>query len=60
MGGRIARPCSESGKSPPTDYIRDMLDAADPVLLQPCFERMEQLLAAPPLRQTFARLGDRT
>jgi hypothetical protein len=36
-----------------------MLDAAVPVLLQPCFERMEQLLAAPPLRQTYARLGDR-
>jgi hypothetical protein len=47
------------GKIPSDNYIRDMLDAADPVLLQPCFERMEQLLAAPPLRQTFARLGDR-
>jgi hypothetical protein len=47
------------GKIPSDNYIRDMLDAADPVLLQPCFEHMEQLLAAPPLRQTFARLGDR-
>jgi hypothetical protein len=27
---------------------------------QPCFERMEQLLAAPPLRQAFGRFGDRT
>jgi hypothetical protein len=35
------------GKIPSDNYIRDMLDAADPVLLQPCFERMEQLLTAP-------------
>ena len=47
------------GKIPCDNYTRDMLDAADPALLQPCFERMEQLLAAPPLRQAFARLGDR-
>ena len=48
------------GKIPCDNYIRDVLDAADPALLQPCFERMEQLLAAPPLRQAFARLGERT
>jgi hypothetical protein len=47
------------GKIPSDNYIRDMLDGADPALLQPCFERMEQLLAAPPLRATFARLDDR-
>ena len=47
-------------KIPSDNYIRDMLDAANPALLQPCFERMEQLLAAPPLRQAFARLGGRT
>jgi hypothetical protein len=47
------------GKIPSDNYIRDMLDGADPALLQPCFERMEQLLAAPPLHQAFARLGDR-
>ena len=47
------------GKIPSDNYIRDMLGAVDPVLLQPCFERMEQLLGAPPLRQTFARPGDR-
>src|SRR3984957_13493001 len=47
-------------KIPSDNYIRDMLDAADPALLQPCFERMEQLLAAPPLRQAFGRLGERT
>jgi len=47
------------GKIPSDNYIRDMLDGADPALLQPCFERMEQLLAAPPLRQAFARLDDR-
>jgi hypothetical protein len=48
------------GKIPSDNYIRDMLDAADPALLQPCFERMEQLLAAPPLRAAFGRLGERT
>ena len=47
------------GKIPSDNYIRDMLDGADPALLQPGFERMEQLLAAPPLRQAFGRLGDR-
>jgi hypothetical protein len=47
------------GKIPSDNYIRDVLDAADPALLQPCFERIEQLLANPPLRQDFAKLGDR-
>ena len=47
------------GKIPSDNYIRDMLDGADPMLLQPCFERMEELLAATPLRQAFTRLGDR-
>jgi hypothetical protein len=47
------------GKIPSDNYIRDMLDAADPALLQPCFARMEQLLATAPLRQAFARLDDR-
>src|ERR1700730_18536292 len=47
-------------KIPSDNYIRDMLDAADPALLQPCFERMEQMLAAPPLRAAFGRLGERT
>jgi hypothetical protein len=47
------------GKIPSDNYIRDMLDGADPALLQPCFERMEQLLAAPALRQAFGRLSDR-
>ena len=47
-------------KIPSDNYIRDMLDAADPALLQPCFERLEQLLAAPPLRAAFGRLGERT
>ena len=48
------------GKIPSDNYIRDMLDAADPALLAPCFERMETLLAEPPLRQAFGRLGGRT
>src|ERR1700689_3080554 len=47
-------------KIPSDNYIRDMLDGADPALLQPCFERMEQLLATAPLRQAFGRLADRT
>ena len=32
----------------------------DPALLQPCFERLETLLAEPPMRQAFGRLGGRT
>src|ERR1035437_9522639 len=28
-------------KIPSDNYIRDMLDAADPALLTPCFERLE-------------------
>jgi hypothetical protein len=37
-----------------------MLDEADPALLAPCFERLESLLAEPPLRQAFGRLGGRS
>jgi hypothetical protein len=48
------------GKIPSDNYIRDMLDEADPALLRPCFESMETLLAEPPLRRAFARLGGRT
>ena len=47
-------------KIPSDNYIRDMLDLADPALLRPCFERVEHLLAQPPLRQAFGRLGGRT
>src|SRR5215467_6366191 len=47
-------------KIPSDNYIRDMLDEADPALLAPCFERLEALLAEPPLRQAFGRLGGRT
>src|SRR5271170_2512210 len=50
----------EIAKIPSDNYIRDMLDEADPALLRPCFERMEMLLAEPPLRQAFGRLGGRT
>src|ERR1700684_90290 len=45
------------GRIPSDNYIRDMLDEADPALLQPCFERMETLLAEPAMRQAFGRLG---
>src|SRR5271163_1234116 len=48
------------GRIPSDNYIRDMLDEADPVLLQPCFERLETLLAEAPMRQAFGRLGGRT
>jgi hypothetical protein len=48
------------GKIPSDNDIRDMLDAADPGLLQPCFARIEQLLAQPALRQAFGRLSGRT
>ncbi len=47
-------------KIPSDNYIRDMLDAADPALLAPCFAGLEQRLADPPMRQAFGRLGDRT
>ena len=50
----------EIEKIPSDNYIRDMLDEADPALLAPCFERLETLLAEPPMRQAFARLGGRT
>ena len=48
------------GKIPSDNYIRDMLDAADPARLAPCFERLETLLAEPAMRQAFGRLGGRT
>jgi len=45
---------------PSDNYIRDMLDGADPALLAPCFEHTEELLLEPAMRETFARLGGRT
>jgi len=42
------------------NYIRDMLDEASPALLAPCFERLEKLLAEPPMREAFGRMGGRT
>ena len=47
-------------KIPSDNYIRDMLDEADPALLAPCFQRLETQLAAVPMRQAFGRLGGRT
>src|SRR5271169_3204374 len=47
-------------KIPSDNYIRDMLDAADPVLLRPCFARVEWLLLEPAMREAFGRLGRRT
>jgi hypothetical protein len=37
-------------KIPSDNYIRDMLDGADPALLAPCFQRTEQLLLEPTRR----------
>jgi hypothetical protein len=45
-------------KIPSDNYIRDMVDEADPALLAPCFERLEKLLAEPPMRQAFGRLEE--
>ena len=47
-------------KIPSDNYIRDMLDAADPARLRPCFERLEQMLAQAPSREAFGRPGERT
>jgi hypothetical protein len=46
-------------KIPSDNYIRDMLDGADPAQLAPCFERVEQLLQEAPMRKAFGRLGGR-
>src|SRR3954469_3441117 len=46
-------------KIPSGNYIRTILDRADPALLQPCFVRVEQLLTEPAVSQAFARLGGR-
>lgn len=47
-------------KIPSDNYIRDMLDGADPALLAPCFRRTEELLREPAMREAFGRLGDKT
>ena len=47
-------------KIPSDNYIRDMLDGADPALLAPCFEDTERLLVEPAMREAFGRLGGRT
>jgi hypothetical protein len=47
-------------KIPSDNYIRGILDEADPALLAPCFQRTEQLLLEPAMREAFGRLGGRT
>ena len=47
-------------KIPSDNYIRVMLDEADPALLRPSFERMERALYEPVMQDAFARLGGRT
>ncbi len=48
------------GKIPSDNYIRDMLDLADPALLRPAFARVEAKLEEPAMRKAFERLGGRT
>jgi hypothetical protein len=48
------------GKIPSDNYIRTMLDQADPALLQPCFDRLAAHLCKPEMRKAFQRLGGRT
>jgi len=50
----------EIGKIPSDNYIRSMLDEADPALLQPCFDRLAGLPGKPAMRKSFQRLGNRT
>jgi len=47
-------------KIPSDNYVRDMLDEADPALLAPCFQSTERLLLEPAMREAFGRLGGRT
>jgi hypothetical protein len=47
-------------KIPSDNYIRDMLDGADPALLAPCFADTERRLLEPAMREAFGRLGGRT
>jgi hypothetical protein len=48
------------GKIPSDNYIRAMLDKADPALLQPCFDRLATHLGKPEMQKAFQRLGGRT
>src|SRR5208282_4167947 len=48
------------GKIPSDNYIRAMLDNADPALLQPCFDRLAAHLGKREMRKAFQRLGNRT
>ena len=41
-------------KIPSDNYIRDMLDEADPARLAPCFERAEHLLRGGAMREALA------
>src|ERR1700756_426979 len=41
---------------PSDNYIRDMLDEADPALLAPCLQRTERLLLEPAMREAFGGL----
>ncbi len=48
------------GRIPTDASIRSHLDGADPALLRPCFEALEQLMGEPAVAQAFRRLGGRT
>ena len=47
-------------KIPSDNYIRDMLDEADPARLGLCFQDAERLLLEPAMGEAFGRLGGRT
>jgi hypothetical protein len=44
---------------PSDNYIRDILDEADPELLHPCFEQVEAHLREPRVLERFGRMGGR-
>ncbi len=61
----ILAPASSDALSGSAEFLRIIISATlwtrpTPMLLRPCFERMERLLAEPALRQAFGRLGGRT
>ncbi len=48
------------GKIPSDNYIRNVLDGADPSLIQPCFEQIEKLFVSSNLQKHFRIFDDRT
>ena len=57
---RTARRLFGIEKIPSDNYIRDMLDEADPALLRPVSSAWKRCWPSRPMRQAFGRLGGRT